>query len=66
MVRQNKLDASWGKELKQNIVRKPVKNTYVWEVMVNNPQEKDAAKQNLYLYLDEMGNSVGVSYTEKK
>jgi hypothetical protein len=37
----------------------------VWVVRYVNAEEKDAAKQNLYVILDEVGNTLAVNHDGK-
>ena len=66
LVGGNKLSASWNDAKAKDInPKKSHHGDTVWVVRYVNAAEKDAAKQNLFIVLDEVGNVLSAEHTEK-
>jgi hypothetical protein len=66
LVGGNKLPASWnGAKATDISPKKSHHGDTVWVVHYVNSTEKDAAKQNLFIVLDEVGNVLSAEHTEK-
>lgn len=66
LVKTQKLPALWAAAKAKDI--SPQKSHHgdaVWVVRYVNAEEKDAAKQNLYVILDEVGNTLAVNHDGK-
>ena len=65
LVTNQKLDNSWKQAKAQRVTEHQTPDGTLWDVQYQNPQEKDAAKQTLHVFIDEMGNVVTANHDGK-
>jgi hypothetical protein len=65
LVSNKKIDASWKSVKLDKAETVEAKNAKEWKLTFNNPAEKDATKQNLYLFYTLTGNFIAANFTGK-
>lgn len=65
LVGKGKLDASWKDVEAGKAEQRITKGIKEWVITFNNPKEKDATKQNLYVFLTSTGDFVAANHTGK-
>jgi len=63
IVKKGKLDASWAEVEPKQVQKKTFNNRPEWVITFNNPEEKDKAKQTLYVFLSIYGDYLGANHT---
>jgi len=63
IVASGKLDASWAEIQPSGVTKKNFNGSQEWVVTFNNPGEKDAAKQKLYVFINIYGQYLGANHT---
>lgn len=65
LIKDKKLHPSWGKRERKGVRSLDIGKVRVWVVSYHNPAEKDAKKRDLYVFVDELGNFIGMNHTGK-
>jgi hypothetical protein len=60
-----RLDKMWLSKKITKVEKQKFEKSEDWVVTVNNPQEKDAAKKNLYIFITTSGIFGGLNFTGK-
>ncbi|MFC4159676.1 DUF6488 family protein [Chitinimonas lacunae] len=63
LIQDKKLPASWQKLTPSEVTNKQLFKGRMWVITYTNPQEKNAAKKTLYVFIDEFGNYVDANHT---
>ena len=63
IIKKGKLDASWAQVQPAEVQRKTIKGSPEWVITINNPGEKDPAKQKLYIFLSLYGDYIAANHT---
>lgn len=65
LVADKKLPDSWKNAKPSAATSRETKYGPVWVVNFQNPEEKEASKKSLYVFLDEFGNPVAANHEGK-
>lgn len=65
LASKGKIDASWRAVKLDKAETVEGKSMKEWKFTFNNPAEKDAAKQTLYMFYTLTGNFIGANFTGK-
>lgn len=63
VVKEGKLDESWGAVKPGKITQKTFKNEPEWVVAFDNAKVEDKSKQTLYVFLSLSGHYLGANFT---
>ncbi len=63
IVEKGKLDASWTQVQPAEVQKKTFENGPEWVITFNNPDEKDPAKQTLYVFLNLYGDYLAANHS---
>jgi len=63
IVESGKLDASWAEVHPAGVKKQIFNGSPEWVVTFDNPEEKDPAKQKLYVFISIYGQYLGANHT---
>ena len=65
LVQRGEVSASWGKASITDVKERMYKNEKEWVVTLYNAEEKNSKKQNLFVFMDPLGDIVDVNFDGK-
>lgn len=65
LIKDKKLDASWSKRERKDVKLQDTGSGRVWVVSYRKLAEKDPKKQNLFIFIDDLGNYLNMNHTGK-